>query len=386
MHRRDLLAALTGSALSQLTGCAKTDASVSPASNSSPDPTRANLAAHPKVPLVLESFMLGEPPWRTFDPFLFCVHHDDRYPRGDEQLAPLASLEGRRLGNDFAGKDGWRMYHGSTVPGFPRHPHRGFETVTLARRGFIDHADSMGATARYGEGDVQWMTAGSGVVHSEMFPLVHRDRENPTELFQIWLNLARADKFVEPHFSMLWSHTIPVHDVVDEARRQTRLTTIAGAWQQTRSPAAPPRSWASRSDSETAMWTMTLQPGAAFELPAVGMQTARTLYFFRGGTLELGSERFSAGTGLRLTPGLAAPLRNGAQESEVLLLQARPIAEPVVQRGPFVMNDAEEIVQAYRDYRRTGFGGWPWQRPDPVHERSKGRFAIHADGREERAT
>src|SRR5690606_21835716 len=110
------------------------------------------------------------------------------------------------------------------------------------------------------------------------------------------------------------------------------------------------------------------------------------LYFFRGGTLELGSERFSAGTGLRLTPGLAAPLRNGAQESEVLLLQARPIAEPVAQRGPFVMNDAEEIVQAYRDYRRTGFGGWPWQRPDPVHERSKGRFAIHADGREERAT
>src|SRR5207249_3173080 len=148
-------------------------------------------------------------PWRTPDPFLFCVHHDDHYPRGNDALGPAASLEGRELGQDFAGKDGWRMYHGQRVPGFPQHPHRGFETVTVVRRGFIDHSDSVKATARYGEGDVQWLTAGRGILHSEMFPLLNRDRDNPLELFQIWLNLPRADKLVEPHFTMLWSPAIP---------------------------------------------------------------------------------------------------------------------------------------------------------------------------------
>ena len=73
-------------------------------------------------------------PWQTIDPFLFCVHHDDAFPEGRGDLAPVGSLEGRAIGNDFVGIDGWRMYHGSVVPGFPQHPHRGFETVTFVRR------------------------------------------------------------------------------------------------------------------------------------------------------------------------------------------------------------------------------------------------------------
>ena len=71
------------------------------------------------------------------------------------------------------------MYHGRRVPGFPQHPHRGFETVTIVRRGLIDHSDSLGATARFGRGDVQWLTAGAGIVHSEMFPLLERDAAEP---------------------------------------------------------------------------------------------------------------------------------------------------------------------------------------------------------------
>ena len=94
-------------------------------------------------------------------------------------MGPAASLAGRDIGMDFEGKDGWRMYHGDVVPGFPRHPHRGFETVTLVRRGFIDHSDSLGATARFGRGDVQWMTAGRGIVHAEMFPLREREAAEP---------------------------------------------------------------------------------------------------------------------------------------------------------------------------------------------------------------
>ncbi|HEY4377085.1 MAG TPA: pirin family protein, partial [Acidimicrobiales bacterium] len=157
---------------------------------------------------VLQTVPLGFQ-WPTIDPFLFCVHHDDAYPAGDERLAPAASLEGRDIGADFEGIDGWRMYHGEVVPGFPSHPHRGFETVTFVRQGFIDHADSLGAAARFGTGDTQWVTAGAGVVHSEMFPLLRRDAPNPVELFQIWLNLPAKDKLVEPHFTMLWDRTIP---------------------------------------------------------------------------------------------------------------------------------------------------------------------------------
>src|SRR6478672_3552721 len=155
--------------------------------------------------------------WPTIDPFLFCVHHDDAYPAGNAQLGPAASLEGRDLGQDFAGIDGWRMYHGQVVPGFPQHPHRGFETVTFVRRGLIDHSDSLGATARFGRGDVQWLTAGEGIVHSEMFPLLDPAAPNPVELFQIWLNLPSADKMVEPYFTMLWNEEIPRHASTDPA-------------------------------------------------------------------------------------------------------------------------------------------------------------------------
>ena len=126
---------------------------------------------------VIQTVPLG-PQWATVDPFLFCVHHLDIYPAGNEQLGPDASLAGRDIGMDFAGIDGWRMYHGATVPGFPQHPHRGFETVTFVRRGFVDHSDSLGATARFGRGDVQWLTAGKGIVHCEMFPLLDREGEN----------------------------------------------------------------------------------------------------------------------------------------------------------------------------------------------------------------
>ena len=162
-------------------------------------------------------------PWATIDPFLFCVYHDDAYPRGNAHMGPDASLAGRSLGQDFERKDGWSMYHGMAVPGFPSHPHRGFETVTIVRKGLIDHSDSLGATARFGGGDVQWLTAGKGIVHSEMFPLLNQDQANPLELFQIWLNLPAKSKMVEPHFTMFWSEQIPHKLFQDADGRKTMV-------------------------------------------------------------------------------------------------------------------------------------------------------------------
>ncbi|HWU89782.1 MAG TPA: pirin family protein [Kofleriaceae bacterium] len=332
---------------------------------------------------IVETFELGLP-WQTADPFLFCVHHVDAYPAGNERMGPDASLAGRELGQDFAGLDGWRMYHGEVVPGFPAHPHRGFETVTIARRGLIDHADSLGAAARFGRGDVQWLTAGGGIVHSEMFPLLDRSGPNPVELFQIWLNLPRADKLVAPHFSMLWASQIPVRVERDAAGRATEITVIAGALGDAAPPPPPPRSWASRPDAAVAIWSIRMEPRAAWTLPPAPAGTNRTLYVF-GGALRTGDRPIDRGTGVRLRPDAPVALAAGDAPAEALLLQGRPIGEPVVAHGPFVMNSPDEIRRAFADYQRTRFGGWPWPTPDPVHPRDEGRFARHADGRIERA-
>jgi hypothetical protein len=178
-----------------------------------PSPTSDSNAASPIVQIKPLGF-----PWETLDPFLFCAYHDDAYPQGNAQMGPAASLAGRDIGQDFSRLGGWSMYHGSTVPGFPAHPHRGFETVTIVRKGLIDHADSLGAKARFGRGDVQWLTAGQGVVHSEMFPLLKQDEPNPLELFQIWLNLPAHNKMARPHFTMFWAPDIPRLQALDAGK------------------------------------------------------------------------------------------------------------------------------------------------------------------------
>jgi len=330
-------------------------------------------------------FPLGFP-WQTRDPFLFCVHHDDAYPRGNTGMGPDASLAGRDLGMDFEGVDGWRMYHGESVPGFPAHPHRGFETVTVVRRGLVDHSDSLGAAARYGNGDVQWLTAGRGIQHSEMFPLVERERPNPLELFQIWLNLPAADKLVDPHFAMFWRHEIPMLVERDAEGRATEINVTAGAIGDVRPLAPPPRSWAARADTDVAIWTIAMAPGARWTLPAAsGPGTLRSLYLFAGEGVRIADRAIARGQGVELQGDAPVAIENGPARSELLLLQGRPIGEPVAQHGPFVMNTRGEIQQAFLDYQRTRFGGWPWSGDAPVHPREEGRFARHADGRIERA-
>ena len=320
--------------------------------------------------------------WPTIDPFLFCVHHDDAYPEGNDDLGPAASLAGRDIGSDFAGLDGWRMYHGDVVPGFPQHPHRGFETVTFVRRGLIDHSDSLGAAARFGRGDVQWLTAGEGIVHSEMFPLLDREAPNPVELFQIWLNLPSEDKLVPPHFTMLWADDLPRQEHLDEAGRRTEVTVIAGRLGPDEPPAAPPHSWASRPDADVAIWSIRMEPGARWELPAAtgGATTGRILYFFEGSRLQVADHALEQHHAAALDAAEAVELVAGDEPVEVLILQGRPIGEPVAQHGPFVMNTREEIAQAFEDYRRTGFGGWPWDADGPVHGREDRRFARQPDG------
>jgi redox-sensitive bicupin YhaK (pirin superfamily) len=323
-------------------------------------------------------------PWQTIDPFLFCVHHDDAYPKGDGRFGPAASLAGRDIGQDFGRKDGWSMYHGQTVPGFPSHPHRGFETVTIVRQGLADHSDSLGAAARFGGGDVQWLTAGRGIVHAEMFPLLDTERPNPLELFQIWLNLPARSKMAAPHFTMLWAEDIPRQRFADAQGRTTELAVIAGALGAAAPLAPPPDSWAAQAEADLAIWTIRMAPGARWTLPpAAGASTRRKLYFFAGAGVEIAGQPVPVRSAIELQANAAVELANGPVEAEFLMLQGRPIGEPVAQYGPFVMNTEAELRQAFSDYRATGFGGWPWPDPAPVHGSERVRFARHADGRVE---
>jgi redox-sensitive bicupin YhaK (pirin superfamily) len=322
-------------------------------------------------------------PWQTQDPFLFCVHHEDFYPKGNGKLGPAASLAGRQIGQDFDPTEKWRMYHGQQVPGFPAHPHRGFETVTVVTKGVVDHSDSLGAAGRFGFGDVQWMTAGKGVQHCEMFPLLHQDKENPLELFQIWLNLPKAKKMVAPHFAMLWSDSIPTFQHRDENGKSVYIKVIAGKIENTQAPPPAPNSWAADAGNEVAIWTIQLEAGAEWKLPLASASVNRSLYFYDGESIQVAEKKFSTHQAIELFADQEVILKNGNEKSYLLLLQGKPINEPVVQYGPFVMNTQAEIQQAMNEYRQTEFGGWPWDSYEHVHEQAKSRFARYPDGKEE---
>lgn len=321
--------------------------------------------------------------WPVNDPFLFCAHHRDLFPSGNEKMEPTASLIGRNIGQDFVVKDGWRMYHGDTIPGFPAHPHRGFETVTIVMEGLVDHADSHGQAGRYGNGDVQWMTAGSGLQHSEMFPLLNKDASNPAELFQLWLNLPSRKKMVQPHFKMLWSEDIPLVKIEDEQGKGIEINVIAGKYEDIHALEPAPDSWAADPNNEVAVWTIKMEAGAKWKIPVGSDKANRSLYFYRGSSIMIDQEEIQSKNAIGLFADKYTEVVNGATESFFLLLQGRPIQENVAQYGPFVMNTQDEIRQAMRDYQQTEFGGWPWTRHDQVHDRSQGRFAIHKDGLKE---
>ena len=335
--------------------------------------------------LVLDVRPLGFP-WETADPFLFCVHHDDAYPAGNEQLGPAAPLAGRQLGQDFDGKDGWRMYHGEVVPGFPQHPHRGFETVTIVRQ-------RLHRSLRLARRDGALRPRRRAVAHRgrRHRPLARCSRcssatePNPLELFQIWLNLPSDDKLVDA----------ALRDALERATSRAASSPMTpGARPRSRSspasstrrapPPPPPHSWARAPDTDVAIWTIQMAARRARGRcrRAAHASTRRTLYFFAGARCASAStiarEHRRASSSAQRPSRLARGRRRRASSS---LLQGRPIGEPVVQYGPFVMNTRAEIEQAIPDYRRTRFGGWPWPSDDPVHAREAGRFARHADGR-----
>jgi|LSQX01.2.fsa_nt_gb redox-sensitive bicupin YhaK (pirin superfamily) len=313
-------------------------------------------------------------------PFIFNAHHLDHYPEGNEKMEPIDYLDKRNNGDDFDPDAPWRMYHGTSVPGFPVHPHRGFETVTIVEQGFVDHSDSLGSTGRYGEGDVQWLTAGRGVQHCEMFPLVHQDRPNTLELFQVWLNLPSERKMVKPYYKMLWNEDIPVVKETDGEGNSTLIKVVAGDYSSTKALAPTPNSWAADEKNKVTIWLITMEPEATWTLRATSETAGRMLYLYRGEAISIDGENVENESYAELIPNQDITIKNGVKPARLLLLEGEPIPEKVAARGPFVMNTETEILEAIRDYQRTWFGGWPWERNDHVNPLTAGRFSQYSDG------
>lgn len=321
-------------------------------------------------------------PWETQDPFIFCSYHFDEYPGGNENMGPNASLEGRSLGQDFASKDGWNMYHGTNVPGFPAHPHSGFETVTIVTKGVVDHSDSLGGKGRFGNGDVQWLTSGKGVQHAEMFPLINEDK-NPFEIFQIWLNLPKESKKVNPYYKMLWREDIPKIKSKDENGNVTEIDLIAGNLDGVEALSPNPDSWAADSENNVQIWTIKLQPNAKFFIEGANDDITRTLYFYQGNKIKVDDTVVNAKQLIHLNSDEDIHLENSLETAYLFFLQGKPINELLVQHGPFVANSQTEIQDIMHEYRSTQFGGWPWDEADVVHPRDKGRFSLQGNGKEE---
>jgi redox-sensitive bicupin YhaK (pirin superfamily) len=316
---------------------------------------------------------------QVLSPYIIGFHHKDRFPAGNGKMEPISYISTRIKGNDFREDVPYRMYHGERIPGFPYHPHRGFETVTVVIKGMIDHADGLSLAGRYGDGDVQWMTAGKGLQHSEMFPVLDTENENLLELFQIWVNLPKKSKFVDPHYKMLWNENIPVITQKDENGYETSIKIINGAYKDITYLDANPDSWAHEPNNHVNIWLIEMEPNAVIVLPGISSTLNRGLYCYEGDSFQIEEQVLPGRSYAFLKGDRDTRIVNGATTSRLLLLDGEPINEPVVAYGPFVMNTEEEIEQAYRDYQRTGFGGWPWSSDEPVHPADKGRFALYPD-------
>jgi redox-sensitive bicupin YhaK (pirin superfamily) len=231
---------------------------------------------------------------------------------------------------------------GDYIAGFPEHPHRGFETISYMITGRMRHKDSAGHEGLITDGGVQWMTAGSGVVHSEM----PEQNDGLMEGFQLWLNLPARDKMSKP-----WYRDIASADI-------SRFCTDAGATVQVIAGSSHGVAGAvTRDGTEPVYLDIALAAGASFEQQLPAGHNA-FLYVFRGEVTVEGKAVPSARMAILANPPEAEGVRIKAdQASRVLLIAGRPLGEPIAQYGPFVMNTQQELQQAVEDFRAGRFGG-----------------------------
>jgi redox-sensitive bicupin YhaK (pirin superfamily) len=210
--------------------------------------------------------------------------------------------------------------------------------------------------------------------------LLKPDQGNTVELFQIWLNLPRKSKMASPHFTMFWNEKIP-RVMVDESRVEVEV--IAGKYSEVAALRPPPDSWASDATNEVSILIVKVQPGGRFVLPKAKGKTSRMLYYFEGDSAAVQGSSVKVNTAFEIASqeDLVIAVEKESTPAAFLLLEAKPIGEPTVQYGPFVMNSKDEIAKTIEEFRKTEFGGWTWPSADPVHGPGLKRFAKYPDGK-----
>lgn len=251
------------------------------------------------------------------DPFLFLNHHGPQiYPPGNGGLP------------------------------FGPHPHRGFETVTFIVDGMLMHKDSAGHESVIGPGGVQWMTAGSGIVHAELSPPAFLREGGPLEILQLWVNLPGRLKMSPPSYTGLQAAAIPAFQ--SDGGRVT-LNLVAGEWQGVQGPVT----------SLTGHFMSTIAFKAGAQLRIGGLVARSVLLYVVRGSLQIGADRASAYHLVELSGEGEFVTLLADTDALVLFGHADPIGEPVVAHGPFVMNTREEIASAIADYQAGRFGAPP---------------------------
>lgn len=258
---------------------------------------------------------LPGPDIEQLDPFLFLNHHGPQtYPPGNQGLP------------------------------FGPHPHRGFETVTFILQGNLSHLDSGGHESIIGAGGVQWMTAGSGLVHAELSPESFKREGGPLEILQLWLNLPARLKMTAPAYTGLQRESITAISL-----EHAEIQLISGEYAGNEGPI--------RSLTDTSMMVVTLHAGAEVRLPA---PNGRSVFLYVvNGSAEIARVALKQHHLVALNDDADEVVIDSAQGATLLYGHAEPLNEPVVSYGPFVMNTREEIQQAMDDYRAGHFGQLP---------------------------
>ena len=228
--------------------------------------------------------------------------------------------------------------------GVGQHPHRGFETVTIVYDGEVEHRDSTGKGGVIGAGDVQWMTAGGGILHEEFHSSEYAQRGGPFEMVQLWVNLPAKDKMAKPGYQGITDAQIPSVPLPDDAGR---VRVIAGRFNDHDGPA--------RTFSPMNVWDVRLDAGKTARLPQAEGWTVQVVVL--AGTVQVNGEAVLREKQMVTlsTEGRGVTIEANS-DAKLLLLAGEPIDEPVVGYGPFVMNSQAEIAQAVADFNSGGFG------------------------------
>lgn len=255
-------------------------------------------------------------------------------PRGGKALGPFVLM-------DYAGPE---EFTPSTEPrGVDTHPHKGFETVTVVFQGELEHRDSAGNSGKIGPGDVQWMTAASGILHEEKHSKAFTEQGGVLEMAQIWVNLPAKDKEAPPRYQTLLAGEIPEVDLPDSIGR---IRLIAGDYNGT--------SGAAETFTDVTIWAVSISSAGEVTLPIPEGHPGGI--YVRQGTVVLGEETLTQSEFAEFSEDGQGLKIRAESPAELLVLAGEPINEPMVAYGPFVMNSMDEIQQAMMEFRAGKYG------------------------------